>query len=86
MEYNADSRLSALGSPMSQYSEGQKKLYEQRPYIYIIIGIVTLFYSGTSKIAVGSGVILVTTGICLYAFRSDYRKKLQEFIKNRPKD
>lgn len=53
--------------------EKDKFLYEQRPYIYIVLALVCFALGKYTKIATVSGVILALCGAYTYHMRKTYR-------------
>jgi hypothetical protein len=62
-------------------SSGDKKLYEQRPFIYMGLGVITLAFGKSSRVALGSGILLILIGCYVYVLRKEYRKKMQNYVK-----
>lgn len=58
-----------------------KFFYNERPYIYIVIGLLGIFFSGKSKIGIFSALILVACGTYIAYLRHTNKERMQN-LKN----
>ena len=55
--------------------------YNERPYIYIVVGIIGMFFSGKSKIGIFSSLVLVACGAYIAYLRHTNKERMDN-LKN----
>lgn len=58
-----------------------KFFYEERPYIYAVVGLIALFFSKHSKLALISGLVLVLCAALILFLRKMHRSRMGKLKK-----
>ena len=52
-----------------------KFLYEERPYIYGLMGVLAIYFSDKSKLALVSGFVLIACAVVILLLRREHRER-----------
>ena len=55
--------------------KNDRLFYKQRPYLYVALAILGMYFSNKSKMAMLSAIVLLVCGVIIFAMREAYRER-----------
>lgn len=66
----------------TEVNKKDRMFYKQRPYLYVALAILGMYFSNRSKIAMISAIVLLVCGVVIFTMRNAYRER-QVYLKQK---